>query len=250
MRTACKLSAVVICLNEEEKIGDCLDSLSFADEIVVIDSGSSDQTVSIVENKGARLIYNRWRGYVDQKNFGVAKATGDWILILDADERISESLKSEIISVLKNPTADGFSIPRLVWYLNRWIRYSGWYPARKIRLFKKDKGIHTGDDQLHEKVIVNGKVKQLNHDIYHLSFNNISAHLDTLNRFTEISANSRFESGKSTSVTSIFTRPIFTFLKSYFIKFGFRDGVAGFIIGSLSAYHVFCKYLKIKEKFK
>ena len=244
-----KLSAAVITKNEEDKIGDCIDSLSFCDEIVVVDSGSTDATVKIAESKGARVISHEWEGHVGQKNFALDQTKGTWVLSLDADERVSAKLKDEITAQLANPVADGFAIPRLVFYINRWIRRCGWYPARKIRLFKKDKGRWVGENP-HDRIELDGRVENLSGDLIHLSFDNISEHLQTIDSFTEIAANERLANGKTAGYFSILSRPPVTFIKMYFLKLGFLDGIPGLIASSLSAYHVFCKYVKIAESKK
>ncbi len=242
-----KLSAAIIAKNEEDKIGDCIDSVSFADEIVVIDSGSTDKTVEIAESKGAKVIFNQWPGHIEQKNFAIDQTTGRWVLSLDADERVSKKLREEIIAKLENPSAHGYAIPRLVYYINRWIRHCGWYPARKTRLFKRDKG-RWGGENPHDKIILNGKEERLTGDLYHLSFDNISEHLRTINFFTDVAAKERAAKGKTAGLCSIVFRPPATFIKMYFLNLGFLDGGAGFIASTLSSYHVFCKYVKIWEK--
>ena len=241
-----KLSATVITFNEEEKIADCLDSLSFADEMVVVDSGSTDRTVEIARAKGARVVLNKWGGHIQQRNFAIGQAAGEWVLNLDADERISDRLKGEILSAIGNSSADGFVIPRMVFYINRWIRYCGWYPAPKIRLFRKGKGRATGENP-HDRIELDGRLGKMKGDIYHFSFDNISDHLATINNFTEIAARERMAKGKRAGISSIILRPPAMFIKMYFFKGGFMDGIPGFIVCALSAYHVFCKYTKLRE---
>jgi glycosyltransferase involved in cell wall biosynthesis len=242
-----RLSAAVICLNEEDKIADCLDSLSFCDEIVVVDSGSTDATVEIAKAKGAIVVHNDWPGHIEQKNVAVDRTGGEWVLSLDADERVSPALRDEILAVLDRPEADAYAMPRIVWYLNRWIRHGGWYPARKVRLFRREKG-RWGGENPHDRVFVDGKVGNLDGDVYHLSFDDVAEHLRTLNAFTDIAARERVAQGKGASLVDILLRPPVTFLKMYVLKAGFLDGVAGLVVAGLSAYHVFCKYVKIREE--
>ncbi|VAX25317.1 hypothetical protein MNBD_NITROSPINAE02-663 [hydrothermal vent metagenome] len=244
---AIKLSAAIITKNEEDKIADCIDSLSFADEIVVIDSGSTDKTVEIARSKGAKVIFNQWPGHIEQKNFAIGQTSGRWALSLDADERVSGKLREEIIAKLANPSAQGFAIPRLVYYINRWIRHCGWYPARKIRLFERDKG-RWGGENPHDKIILRGKQEDLKGDLYHLSFDDISEHLRTINFFTDVAAKERADKGQTAGLGSIVFRPPATFIKMFLLNLGFLDGVPGFIVSTLSSYHVFCKYVKIWEK--
>lgn len=241
-----RLSAAVITKDEEDKIGDCLDSLSFTDEIVVVDSGSTDRTVEIARAKGAKVVHNDWEGHIQQKNFAIVQTRGEWVLSVDADERVSARLRAEILKKLENPDADGYAVPRLVYYINRWIRHCGWYPARKTRLFRRDKGRWTGENP-HDRLDVDGKVKNLDGDLYHLSFDNISDHLRTIDRFTEIAARERVAKGARAGLFAIALRPPATFIKMYFLKLGFLDGVPGLIVSALSAYHVFCKYMRISE---
>lgn len=241
-----RLTALVISKDEEEKIEDCLKSLLFADEIVMIDSGSTDGTIEIAKSYGVRVVHNDWPGYIGQRNFAKKFAEGEWVLSLDADERVSPELRDEIIKVLKNPKADGYAIPRVVFYINRWIRHCGWYPDRKIRLFKKEKGVWGGENP-HDKVILDGKVENLNGDLYHLSFDDISDHIRTIQNFTSVAADERVAKGKKAGLFAILLRPPATFLKMYILKRGFLDGIPGFIVSSLSAWHVFSKYIKIRE---
>lgn len=243
---AIKLSATIIAKNEEAKIGDCIDSLAFCDEIIVVDSGSEDMTVEIAKEKGARVIEREWISYANQKNFANDQARGAWVLCLDADERVSKSLRDEVVAAVENPRADVYSMPRLVYYLNRWIRHSGWYPDRKERLFRKERG-RWSEEQVHERLLYTGRAKILSGDLYHLSFDDISDHLHTINNFTDLAAKERIENNGDAGIISILFRPPATFIKMYFLKLGFLDGVAGFCIASLSSYHVFCKYVKIAE---
>jgi glycosyltransferase involved in cell wall biosynthesis len=244
--TAVKLSAAVITKNEEKKIGDCLDSLSFADEIIVVDCGSTDQTVEIAKSKGAKVIFHDWEGHIGQKNFAISQTSGEWILSIDADERVSAKLRGEIERELINPKADGYAIARLVFYINRWIYHCGWYPARKIRLFKKGHGIWSGENP-HDKIELKGRCANIGGDLFHLSFDSISDHLKTIDSFTEIAAKERVAKNQKAGPFSILLRPPATFVKMYFLKLGFLDGIPGLILSGLSSYHVFCKYLKISR---
>jgi glycosyltransferase involved in cell wall biosynthesis len=241
------IAAIVVSLNEEEKISDCLDSLSFVDDIVVVDSGSVDRTVEICKAKGARVFHNEWKGYIEQKNFALGLADHEWTLSLDADERISAALRAEIIEEMKNPRADGYLIPRLAYYVNRWIFHCGWFPDRKLRLFRRNMGRWTGENP-HDRVeVITGNTLRMSGVIYHLSFEDIAAHLRTLNDFSTIGAAERLKKGKRSGSASAVFRPAFTFVKMYFLKLGFLEGTPGFIVSALSAYHVFSKYWKVTE---
>ena len=241
-----KLSATVTTKNEEAKIGDCLDSLAFCDEIIVVDSGSTDRTREIAKEKGARVIERAWVSYAEQKNFANGQTRGEWILCLDADERISKTLRNEIKAVINDPVADVYAMPRRVYYMNRWVDHSGWYPDRKQRLFRKERG-RWSEEKVHERLLYTGKAKNLSGDIYHLSFTNISAHYETINNFTDLAAIEQQGEKVRFGWFPILFRPPATFIKMYFLKLGFLDGVAGFIISALSSYHVICKYVKIAE---
>lgn len=251
MSAPIRLSAAVIALNEESKITDCLDSLAFCDEIVLVDSGSTDETLSIARSRGARIFHNAWPGYVKQKNFAIDQCRGEWILSLDADERVSERLRSSIISALReeNPKVDGYSIARLVWYIDRWI-YHAWYPSRRVRLFRRSKARWGGVDP-HDRIEIDGAIARLDGDIYHLSFDDISAHLETIRRFSSIGAGELLAGDRRDSIRlrfpllNGFARGSIVFLKSYFARRGFLDGAPGLIIAVLSAYDVLVRYRRL-----
>lgn len=247
--TRVRLSAAVIAKNEEEKIGRCLASLSFADEIVVVDSGSTDRTIEIAEAAGAKVVHHEWEGHIQQKNFAIDQTTGEWVLSVDADEIVSPELRESILKAVENPDAEGYAVPRPVYYINRWIRHCGWYPDRKVRLFRRDKG-RWGGENPHDKISLEGRSGVLRGDLYHLSFDNISDHMKTINSFTDIAAAEGVARSKSAGWFSLLLRPPATFIKMYFLKLGFLDGAPGFIASALSAYHVFSKYVKIREKKK
>ena len=241
------IAAIVVALNEEDKIADCLDSLSFVNDIIVVDSGSTDRTVEICKAKGARVFHNEWKGYIEQKNFALGLADHEWTLSLDADERVSAALRREIIEEMKNPKADGYKIPRLAYYINRWIYHCGWFPDRKLRLFRRNMGRWTGENP-HDRVeVITGNTAVMKGIIYHLSFEDVAAHVRTLNDFSTIGAVERLKKGKRSGVFSAAFRPFFTFTKMYILKMGFMDGIPGFIVSGLSAYHVFSKYWKVME---
>jgi glycosyltransferase involved in cell wall biosynthesis len=240
------LSAAVIAFNEEDKISDCLKSLSFTDKIVVVDSHSSDRTREIAESLGARVIERDWPGHVAQKNFALSQAAGEWVICLDADERVSQKLRREIAKVLENPQCSGFSMPRRVFYINRWINHCGWYPAPKLRLVKKSSARWGGADP-HDTLMVDGKERKLSGDIYHLSFDSIHDHLKTIDYFTRVGAEEAHRAGKRANILDITLRPLFTFFKMYLLKLGFLDGVPGLIVCVLSAFHTFTKYDRLRS---
>lgn len=241
-----KLSVTIITLNEENNIRDALESVKWADEIVVVDSGSSDKTVYICKEYTDKVFYNSWPGHIAQKNFAIDKSTHHWILSIDADERVTPELAGEIKEVLKDPKAYAYAVPRHVFYLGRWIDHSGWYPDYKVRLFNKDKG-RWGGINPHDEVVVDGRSECLNGDLIHYSYKDISHHVNTINNFTSIGAEEYLKLGKRGSPWDMVSRPIGTFLKKYLLKQGFRDGLPGFIIAVSSAYYVFLKYAKLWE---
>ncbi|MDO8446302.1 MAG: glycosyltransferase family 2 protein [Deltaproteobacteria bacterium] len=241
-----KLSVTIITLNEEKNIRYALESVKWVDEIIVVDSGSSDKTVDICKEYTDKVFYNSWPGHIAQKNFAIAKSTHQWILSIDADERVTPELAGEIKEVLKDPKADAYAVPRHVFYLGRWIDHSGWYPDYKVRLFKKDKG-RWGGINPHDEVIVNDSTEYLDGDLIHCSYKDISHHVNTINNFTSIGAEEYLKLGKRASLWDMVSRPIGTFLKKYLLKQGFRDGLPGFIIAVSSAYYVFLKYAKLWE---
>ncbi len=241
-----KLSVAIITLNEERNIRDALESVTWADEIIVVDSGSKDRTIDICKEYTDKVFYNPWPGHVAQKNIAVNKTSYLWILSIDADERVTPALAGEIQEVLKTPGADAYAMPRHVYYLDRWINYSGWYPDYKVRLFRKDKA-RWGGTNPHDVVVVKGNVAYLKGDITHYSYSDISHHVNTINNFTTISAGEYLKLGKKAGVWNMISRPFGTFFKKYFLKQGFRDGVPGFIIAVSSAYYVFLKYAKLWE---
>jgi glycosyltransferase involved in cell wall biosynthesis len=243
-----RLTVTVITKNEENNITDCLKSVSFADEIIVVDSGSTDKTVEMARHFTDKVIYNPWPGHIEQKKFALDRASNNWILSIDADERVSDKLREEIIHVMRNPKPGtyGYEMPRKVFYLGRWIEHSGWYPDRRIRLFRKDAGCWGGINP-HDTVILKGKCERLSGDLYHYTYDNLAHHLRTMNFYTDISSREYAEMGRVATLFHLIFHPAFSFVKKLFLKQGFRDGIPGFIIAVSSAYYVFLKYAKLWE---
>jgi glycosyltransferase involved in cell wall biosynthesis len=243
-----KISATIITLNEEENIAAALESLAWADEIIVVDSESTDRTVEIARRYTERVVIQKWLGYAAQKNFASGQASHDWIFNLDADERLTPELQSQILS-LKNAglsTASAFEMPRRVFYLGRWIRYSGWYPDYKIRLYDRTRGQWQGK-YVHESVRVEGQVGRLTGDLLHYTVRSASEHHQRLDRYTTLAAREAYENGRRASPSALFVTPIVTFLKSYILKRGFLDGIQGFAIACFAGHYVFLKNLKLWE---
>lgn len=244
-----RISAVIITLNEEKKIEQCIRSLQrVADEIVIVDSYSTDQTENICKKLGVRFIQNTFAGYRDQKNFATKQANFDIILSLDADEALSVELEQSILKVKDNWTFDAYKFNRLNNYCGQWIYHSNWYPDSKIRLFDRRKG-EWGGLNIHETVKMHPGVTvgTLNGDLLHWSLSSYEEHIDKANRFSTISAQEYFKLGRKSSIFKIFFNSGWRFFKAYIIKLGFLDGYNGFVISSFSAYTSFLKYLKLHQ---
>ena len=241
-----KISATIITLNEERNVARAIESLRCADEILVVDSGSTDRTVEIAQNLGARVVESAWPGYANQKNHAAEEASNDWILSLDADESLSEALEAEIWRFKKNePECDAYTMPRLAQYLGRWIRHSGWYPDRKIRLYDRRKATWVGKF-VHETVRVSGKVGHLDSNLLHFTCDSLSEHLRTMDSYTTLAAQQLLENGEPVTFLRILLTPPWTFFQTYVLKLGFLDGVEGLAIANMAALYNFVKYAKAR----
>jgi len=241
------ISVCVIAMDEEDHIADCLRSADFADERIVVDSHSKDRTREIAASLGARVVERDWPGHVEQKNFALAQATQEWVLCLDADERVSPELRASILAALERPDLpDGFDCARRTWYLGRWIRHGGWYPDRKLRLFRRAAGRWTGTNP-HDRVEVAGRVGRLDGDLLHFSYDSISDHLRTIDSFTSIAAREKRAAGERAGLSGLVLHPVGKFLRMYVAKAGFLDGFPGFAAAVSGAYYVFLKYAKLWE---
>ena len=241
-----KISACIISYNEENKIEDCLKSLDgVVDEIIVVDSLSTDKTKEIVRKHTDKIYDQKFLGHVEQKNLAVEKANNDWILSLDCDERLTDELRESILKIKDGlESADAYRMARKTFYVYRWLNYC-WYPDFKVRLFNRNSAKWGGTNP-HDRVEANGSnIATLKGDIQHYSFNSISEHIKTIDSFTEIGAQEIIKKGKSVSLISPFTHGTWTFLKLYLFKRGFMDGYAGLIVAVLSGMHAFIKYSKI-----
>ncbi len=247
-----KISATIITLNEAEHIRLACESLSWADEIVVVDSGSTDETRGIAAACGARVVENSWPGFAAQKQFAAEQAAHDWIFSLDADERVSEELRSSILALREleeGQLADGYSIARRAFYMGRWIRGGGWYPDRQLRLYNKTRGRWQGP-HIHESVKLNqgARVAELAGDILHYPGGDAAEHHRLIGeRYAPLGARQMFEQGRRTSPLKIALVGPATFARSFILKGGFRDGLAGFSIARFAAHHAFLKYLMLWE---
>lgn len=249
---AISISAVIVTLNEEHNIGRCIDSLSgVADEIIVLDSYSTDKTEEICRTKGLKFFQKPWQGYSASKNYANDLATMDYVLSIDADEILSDELRHSILDQKKNPLFKSYSFNRLTNYCGHWIRYCGWYPDTKVRLFKRGEAIWAGE--IHEELAFKTatEVKKLKGDLLHYSFPTIASHINTLNSFSEIAAKDAFRKRKRVSfILHIILNPLFTFFKKYIFQKGFLDGYYGFIICLTSGFANFIKYVKLNELWR
>lgn len=247
-----KISATIITLNEAENIQAACASVAWADEIVVIDSGSTDDTREIAEASGARVLVNEWPGFAAQKQFAVDAAQHDWIFSLDADERVSEELRAAIAAfkaVPESELADGYRISRRSFYLGRWIKGGGWYPDWQLRLFRKNSA-NWGNAVIHESVQMDtgSRVEHLAGDILHYSVRDAAHHHRMIGeRYAPLAARQMLERGKRTSSVKIATAAPLAFFRSFILKAGFRDGVPGLSIARFSAHHAFLKHLMLWE---
>lgn len=245
-----KISAVIIAFNEEKKIVEALKSVKWADEIIVVDSESTDKTVEIAESHGAKVITQKWLGFSKQKQFAADCAENNWIFSLDADECVSEDLRDKILKIKnlqEKDLADGYKCSRLSFYLNRPIYHCGWYPDWQLRFFNRQKG-KWKDVLIHESVEINGKVEKISADILHYSVENAAHHHQMIGeRYAPLAAEQMFKKGQKTSPLKIMTVGFTAFFRTYFLKFGFLDGLAGFAISRFASHHAFLKHLILWE---
>jgi glycosyltransferase involved in cell wall biosynthesis len=244
-----KISAVIITYNEEQYLDQCLSSLEdVADEIVVVDSYSTDRTRQIAEARSARFILHEFEGYIEQKNWAVAQASHPYILSLDGDEMLSEELRTSILGIKDDLRYDGYFFNRLNNFYGTWVRHSGVYPNRKIRLFHREKGIWGGINPHDRFILQKGTRKtRLNGDLLHYMYSSLEDHLDKIMNFTSISAASHYKMGIRSNPYKLIVHPTWRFLRDYFINQGFRDGLTGYTVCYLNAYAGYLKYLKLQQ---
>lgn len=246
-----KISVAVITFNEERNIERCLKSvISLADEIVVVDSISSDSTVAIAQANGAKVIHQKFLGYIEQKNFAIDQCANDWVLSLDADECLSDDLQKEILQLKNNNNQPGgYIMPRLSRYCGQWIKHGAWYPDKKVRLFNRTVAKWGGINP-HDKIFFTNEhpsIIQLNGDILHYTINTKEEHQQQAKRFSEITAKELFNQKKKTNALKIYFKPIVRFIRDYFFKAGFLDGKAGLQIAIISAHHVYLREHKLNQ---
>jgi glycosyltransferase involved in cell wall biosynthesis len=242
-----KLSVTIVTRNEAADIGEALQSVAWADERIVVDSHSTDETVALARAQADRVEVRDWPGYIQQKNYAASIARHDWILSLDADERVTPALASEIRRLLNaDPPCVGYRIPRVTWHLGRWVRTTDWYPDVQLRLYDRRSAEWTGR-YVHESVKARGPVGRLNGELQHFAYRDIADHLETIDRYTTYAARQMYEDGRRAGFLEIASHPPLAFLRNYIARGGIRDGVPGLIISGLNAYYVFLKFAKLRE---
>jgi glycosyltransferase involved in cell wall biosynthesis len=243
------ISVILIAKNEEHNIRECLSTAAWVDEIVIIDAGSADATVAEAKKFTDKVFVRPWEGYGAAKNFATSQATSDWILWIDADERVTVSLKDEIQKVVASEERSyaAFSTPRKANFLGRWILHCGWYPGRVTRLFRRGKG-HFTESRVHERLEIDGPVGELSSDLLHYTDPSLTHYLEKFNKYTSLASEELMDEGRSFHISQITIRPLWTFFRMYFLKMGFLDGLAGFVLCVLSSCYVFAKYAKLWEQ--
>jgi glycosyltransferase involved in cell wall biosynthesis len=239
------LSVAIITKNEGHNIDLCLKSVSFADEVIVLDSNSTDDTAQIARKYGAKVFLSSdWKGFGAEKNKALGLCSGDWVLSLDADERIPESLKEEIQTAIKRVDVVAFEIPRLSWYCGRFMNHSGWHPDYVTRLFRKGQA-RFSDHLVHEKLICGRPIMRLRNSIIHLSFPNFECVLEKMNNYSSASARQMRLEGKTASLFTALIHSSWTFLRTYFLRLGFLDGRHGLVLAISNAHGTYYRYLKL-----
>lgn len=248
--TGARLSAVVVTLNEEERLRACLESVAWVDEIVVVDAESRDKTVQIAREFTDHVVVRPWPGFAAQKNFALHQASGDWILSIDADEEVSPELREEIRGVVAaDGPDDGYRIPRRNIFWGRWIRHGGLYPDWQLRLFRRDRGRFV-ERAVHEAVRVNGELGRLRSALIHRSYRDVSDFFDRTNRYSSLAAEEWVRRGGTARAADLLVRPLGRFLAMYVARGGFLDGWRGFLLAVLYAYYVFIRSAKVWEKVR
>ncbi len=245
-----KISAFIICCNEEKKIQACLEALSFCDEIVVVDSGSTDKTLEIAKKYTSKIVHRAWNGFVAQKQYGLDQCTHPWVLNIDADEIVSPSLRDEILAMLKHSASsgvNGYALNRVTYHLERFWHSGGWYPEFRLRLIRK-KMATWGGIEPHEKAEVFGEVRKLQGELYHYTYDSIFDQVVTINKFSSISSASLEDGGEQFSFFKLLGNPFARFFKFYLLKGGYKEGIAGIIVAGIEAFGTFLKYAKLWEK--
>jgi (heptosyl)LPS beta-1,4-glucosyltransferase len=240
-----KISVLIITFNEEQNIADCLESVKWADEIIVVDSFSTDHTIEIVKNYTDKIYQRKWEGYAKQKIFSINEATNEWILNLDADERISAELREAIEKILiENPEVNGYQVSVRNYYLGKWIKHANWYPDYHLKLFRRSKA-RIEDLPVHEAFEVDGRVEKLNGDLIHYSYPNLEYGYNKINKYSSLEASQR--ANKKVTGLDLFLHPLGAFLTDFISRKGYKDGVHGFLVAMMNMITNFLTYAKVWE---
>jgi len=248
MSAAAAVSVIVITFNEEENIAACLESVKWADEIIVVDARSADATVEIAKRFTGKVYSTEWKGYGGAKAFGLGHATHEWVFWLDADERVTAALAEEIAGIVGRPSQEaGWEVARRAYFIGKWIRHCGWYPGYVVRLFRRESA-RFSQPHVHERVEITGGTGRLANDLLHYTDETIFHYLAKFDRYTTLAAKDLLERQRTTTWYDLLVRPPFMFVKMFVIKKGFLDGMHGFVLSLLSSAYVFMKYAKAWEK--
>lgn len=244
-----RLSVVVVTLDEEERIRECLGSVAWADEVIVVDAESQDKTATIARELTDHVIVRPWPGFAAQKNFGLAQATGEWVLSLDADETVSPDLRADIVAVLQGgAAAAGYAVPRRNVFWGRWVRHGGLYPDWQVRLFRRGRGRFV-ERAVHESIAIDGPVGRLRGHLEHRSYRDVADFLARADRYTSLAADEWVAAGRpSRPLIDLVVRPVGRFLGMYVARAGFLDGWRGFLLATLYAYYVLMRSAKVWER--
>ena len=244
---AVPVTATVITYNEAANIQAALESLSWADEIIVVDSESTDDTVTIARRFTKHVIVRPWPGYIAQKNFAAEQATHEWIFSLDADERVTPELAAEVTALVsRGPGAAGYRVPRVTFHLGRWMRSTDWYPDYQLRLYDRRRARWAGK-YVHESVKADGPVEYLRSELQHFAYRDLAHHLETMDRYTTLAARQMFEEGRRAGFFHLMVHPPAAFFRNYVLRGGFRDGKAGLMVSAMNARYVRLKFAKLWE---
>jgi glycosyltransferase involved in cell wall biosynthesis len=242
-----KISVAIITKDEEGNIRACLESVKWADEIVVVDNGSTDRTLAVCQEYGVRVFREDWKGYSGQKNSAIEKTRNEWVLSLDADERVTPELRREMEeSLAADSSVEGYWIPRKNFFLGRWIRRCGWYPDLNLRLFRKSRG-HFGERAVHERVEIRGKTTPLTQPLIHETYRTLTDFVQRMDRYSTLAAREMNREGREFRWIDLLFRPPSTFLQMYILRAGFLEGCDGLVLSVLYSFYTFAKYAKLRE---
>ncbi len=242
-----KISVAIITKNEEANIRGCLESVRWADDIVVVDSGSTDRTLEICAEFPVRVFAEEWKGFARQKNSALAKTRHEWVLSLDADERVTDKLKEEIAQALgAKESPEGYFLARKNFFLGKWIKHCGWYPDHNLRLFRKGRGLFE-EREVHERVTIQGRIGYLKEPLEHFTYRTLSDFIQRLDRYSSLAALEMRREGRRFRRRDFFFRPPFTFFQMYLLRAGFLEGYSGLLLSVLYSFYTFAKYSKLKE---